>query len=56
MVVLEDNFTLGCWPGTDYTWIHILQGMLERAVAITNEDLEPIAFVLAYTTLYVNVT
>jgi len=49
----HSNFALGCGPGTDYPYIHILQCMLERTGAITNEVLEPIAFVLAYRTVLV---
>jgi hypothetical protein len=52
MVVLDGNFALGCGPETDYSQIHIFQGMLERTDAIKNEVLEPITFVLAYPTLF----
>jgi hypothetical protein len=48
MVVLDDNFAVGCGPGKDYPYIHIFQSMLERKDAITNEVLVPIAFVPAY--------
>jgi len=48
MVVLDGNFALGCGPGTDYPWINILQCMLERTDAITNEVLEQITFILAH--------
>jgi len=48
MVVLDGNFALGCAPGTDYPSIHIIQCMLERTGAVTNEVLEPVTFVLAY--------
>jgi len=50
-VVLDGNFALDCWPGTDYPRIHIFQCMLERTDAITNEVLEPIMLVLAYPTV-----
>jgi len=53
MVVLDDNFALGCGPGTDYTYMHIFQRKLERRDATTNEVLKPITFVLAYPTLCV---
>jgi hypothetical protein len=56
MDVLDGNFTLGCRTETDYPYIHIFQCMLERTDAITNEVLEPIAFVLAYPTVRINVT
>jgi len=52
MVVLDGNFALGCRPGTDYPYIHILQCMLERIDAITNKVLEPITFVPAYHTVF----
>jgi len=45
---LDVNFAVGCGPGTDYAYIHILQCMVERRDAITNEVLEPITFVLTY--------
>ena len=45
--MLNGNFALGCGPGTDYPKINIFQCMLERTVAITNEVLEPVTFVLA---------
>jgi hypothetical protein len=51
MVVLDGNFALGCGYGTDYTYIQILQCVLERTDAITNEVLQPITFVLAYPTV-----
>jgi hypothetical protein len=52
MIVLDGNCALGCGPGTDYPLIHILQCMLERTDAITNEVLEPITFVLAYPNVF----
>ena len=51
MVVLDGNFALICGPGTNYLQIHIFQCVLERTDAITNKVLEPITFVLAYTTV-----
>ena len=51
MVVLDGNCAVGCGPGTDYPYIHVLQCMLERTDAITNKVLEPITFVLAYPTV-----
>jgi len=51
MVVLDGNCAVGCGPGTDCPYILIFQCMLERTDAITNEDLEPFAFVLAYPNL-----
>jgi len=51
MVVLDGNFVLGCGPGKDYPQIHLFQCMLERTDAITNEVLEQITFVLAYSTV-----
>jgi hypothetical protein len=53
MVVLDGNYAQGCGPGTDYTFVNILQYMLERTDAVTNEVLEPITFVQAYPTVYV---
>jgi len=50
--VLDGNFALGYGPGKDYPKIHIFKYTLERTVAITDEDVEPITFVLAYPTLY----
>ena len=52
MVVLDGNFVLGCGTGKDYPQIHIFQCMPERTVAITNEVLEPITFVLALPTVF----
>ena len=49
MDVLDDNFALGCGPGTEY--LHTFECMLERTNAITNVVL-PITFVLAYPTLF----
>jgi hypothetical protein len=54
MAVLDGNCAVGCGPGTDYTYIHIFQCMLERTDAITNEVLEQITFVLAYRTVLQN--
>ena len=51
--MLDDNFALGCGPGTDFPSLHIFQCTLERTDAITNEVLEPITFVLAYPTVCV---
>jgi hypothetical protein len=51
MVVLDDNFVLGCGPGADYPKIQIFQCMLERIDAITNEVQGLITFVLAYPTV-----
>ena len=51
MVVLDGNYAVVCGPGTDYPNIHIFQCMLERTVVITNEVLEPMTFILPYTTL-----
>jgi hypothetical protein len=53
MVVLDGNFT-GCGPGTDYPSLHILEFMIERTSAITNEVLELITFVLAQSTVLNN--
>jgi len=50
----DGNFAVSCGPGADYPKIHILQCMLERTDAVTNEVLEPITFVLAYPTLLGN--
>jgi hypothetical protein len=52
MVVLDGNFAVGCGPGTDYPLIYIFQSMLERTDAISDEALDPITFVLAYSTLH----
>jgi len=49
MVVLDGKFVLGCAPRTDFPKMQLLQYMLERRDATTNEVLEPIKFVL---TLY----
>jgi hypothetical protein len=51
MVVLNGNFALGCGPGTDYSEIHIFQCVLKRTDSIKNEVLEPIMFVVAYSTV-----
>jgi hypothetical protein len=56
MVVSDGNFALGCRPGTVYPEIPIVICMLERTGAITNEVLEPITCVLAYSTVYCTVT
>jgi hypothetical protein len=45
MVVLDDNFALGCGPETDYPYTYI------SMYARTNEVLNPITFVLAYLTV-----
>jgi len=52
MFVLDGNFALGCGPGKDYPKRRIIQCMLERRDATTNEALELITFVLAYLTVF----
>ena len=53
MAVLYCNFALGCGPKTDYPYIHIIQYMLERKNAKANEVLEPVTFLLVYSTIYI---
>jgi hypothetical protein len=53
MVVLDGNLAIGCGSGTDYPEIHIFKCMRERTDAVTNEVLEPITFVLAYSTVFI---
>ena len=50
--MLDGTFALGCGPETDYPYIHVFQGMLEQREAITNEVLEPITFILAYSMVF----
>ena len=54
--MLDGNCAVGCGPGTDYPYIHIFQCILERTDAVTNEDLEPITFVLSYPPYFVFIT
>ena len=54
MVLLDDNFVLGCGPGMDYPHIHIFQCMLEERGAVMNVVLESVTFVLTYPTVFVN--
>jgi hypothetical protein len=48
LVALNDNFALGCAPGTDYSKIKLFQCILEGTDATMKEVLEPITFFLAY--------